>query len=137
MRILAVAAKRAPSINLLPRKKKQILVDGDIADVIKRVAGALGYLSMSGLLNDALVHYLKAEYPHLQLIFAPRSEAEAQERPEAEPNGTWIADGEPADDDPLTATEKRNEQRQAKRRQEPKALPNGAERRTKSDRRKG
>jgi len=60
-------AKRAPSIDLVPIKKKQILVDGDIADVIKRVAAALGYKSMSGLLNDALVHYLKAEYPDMNL----------------------------------------------------------------------
>ena len=72
MRLVAAGwaeAKRAPSIDLVPIKKKQILVDGDIADVIKRVAAALGYKSMSGLLNDALVHYLRAEYPDMNLTF--------------------------------------------------------------------
>lgn len=87
MRIRSVKAKAAPSLDLVPETKHQILVDRDLADVIKRVAGALGYRSMSGLLNDALVYYLSAEYPHLELVYdledevrRARASADAKQR---------------------------------------------------------
>lgn len=72
-----------PSLNLVPKKKCQILVDRDLADAIRRIAGALGYKSMSGLLNDSLIHFLSAKFPERELAFRPedddRDERERQE----------------------------------------------------------
>lgn len=129
MRIRSVAAKPAPSLDLVPKRKHQILVDRDLADVIKRVAGALGYKSMSGLLNDALVCYLAAEYPHLQLIFDPEDEVQ-QRRAAADAKQQRL-------DELASAGQRIDERRQKERREKQRELPKGAERRNKTDRRKG
>ena len=84
MRIRAVRAKRQPSLDLVPETKHQILVDRDLGDVIKRVAGALGYKSMSGLLNDALVHFLESEYPSMELVFDAEDEVQQRRASQAE-----------------------------------------------------
>jgi len=120
VRIKSVAVKPAPSLNLVPKKKHQILVDRDLADVIKRVAGALGYKSMSGLLNDALVCYLRAEYPHFELEFEPqdvaaamRASADAKQR-RLDELGGW---SQPAQSDAAKAAQaKPPERRKAERR---------------------
>ena len=119
MRIKSVAVKPAPSLNLVPKKKHQILVDRDLADVIKRVAGALGYKSMSGLLNDALVCYLRAEYPHFELEFEPqdvaaamRASADAKQR-RLDELGGW---SQPAQSDAAKAAQAKPERRKAERR---------------------
>jgi len=78
MRVRGFNTSRATprSIDLVPIKRAQVLLDADLAEICKTIAARKGYASLTGLINDALIALLKDD-PEFELEFAPEDVAAA------------------------------------------------------------
>ena len=59
-------------------------LDPVVATMVRRVSGFLGYASVSGLVNDAVVHFLQTQHPELELEFEVMGDDESDEREAAD-----------------------------------------------------
>ena len=59
-------------------------LDPVVATMVRRVSGFLGYASVSGLVNDAVVCYLQTQLPELELEFEVMGDDESDEREAAD-----------------------------------------------------